>query len=325
MNRRVKIALTMGCPKGVGPELAVSAAEKLSEICDITIYGDEAILSKAAALKNISRKVVVREIASPGASEMPLTEEEAGKLSFDILERATQDVLAGDCDALVTCPINKRYWNKAGIPFIGHTEYLTLQIRRRLECKVKSAMMMASPGLKVTLATIHESIRDVADKLTTEKIISAAEVTYDALKKYFDVTHPRIAVAALNPHCGDGGLMGDEEEKIIRPAIDRLIKKDINAAGPFPADSIFHQAASGRYDAVIAMYHDQGLAAIKTLDYKHTVNITLGIPIIRTSVDHGTAEDIAWKGIADDANLIAAIEMAVNMVKIKNLIFQRRG
>lgn len=270
MTRKFKIALSAGCPQGIGPEIAASAFKKLKDKYDIKIFEN-------------SR-------------------------SFAALEAATDAVIAGEYDALVTCPISKYNWHSAGIPYTGHTEYLAAKTG-----VTEYAMMMASPKLKVTLATIHEPVKKIAKSLTRKKIVTASRLTFKALREYFGIAHPRLAVTALNPHCGDGGLLGDEEETIIRPAIDELAGNDINASGPFSADAVFYKAINGDYDAVVAMYHDQGLAVIKTLDNKNTVNITLGLPIIRTSVDHGTAEDIAGKGIADDANLIAAIEMATYM------------
>jgi 4-hydroxythreonine-4-phosphate dehydrogenase len=198
----------------------------------------------------------------------------------------------------------------AGVPFPGHTECLAHKTDTE-----KFAMMMASPKLKVTLVTIHEAIKDVPNKITIQRIFDAAHLTHDVLKTRFRIARPKIAVAALNPHSGDSGLFGDEEEKIIAPAIDKLNGASILTSGPYPADSIFHKAANGEYDAVVSMYHDQGLTAVKTLDFNGTVNISLGVPIIRTSVDHGTAEGIANKGLASDANLIAAVEMAVQMIE----------
>jgi 4-hydroxythreonine-4-phosphate dehydrogenase len=179
-------------------------------------------------------------------------------------------------------------------------------------------MAFVAPQIVVTLATTHIPLRDVPDALTTEKIVTAAALTNDFLAKKFAAgterrERPCIAVCGLNPHCGDGGIFGSEEEKIIYPAIEELSSIGIDAAGPCPADSVFFRALKGEFDAVVAMYHDQGLAVVKTLANETAVNVTLGLPIIRTSVDHGTAEDIAWKGVASDANLIAAIEMAIGL------------
>lgn len=298
MSKRVKIALTMGCPKGIGPELALSTLANLSENHEITIYGDPEILDEAAQGKcSIAAKLSSRQ---------------AGEISFAALEEATNAVIKGAQDILVTCPINKSYWHEAGVPFTGHTEYLADATGTK-----DYAMLLAGPKLKVALATIHVAVKDVPAKLTTAGIFTATRLMHQTMQKYFGVPKPRIGIAALNPHCGDLGLMGNEEDTIIRPAIDLLQAETINATGPFPGDTIFRDALGGKFDAVIAMYHDQGLAPIKTLDFNNTVNITMGLPIIRTSVDHGTAEDIAWKGIADNTNLIAAINMAARIYSCK--------
>lgn len=285
MNSRPNIALTAGCLNGIGPEIINSAVDFFSGKCNFDVYGNDCSIADVA-------------------------EDVCGLRSFQALEKAVESVVNKKNDAVVTGPINKKHWKLAGLPYTGHTEYLAAKTNSH-----KYAMMMASPRLKVTLATIHESVRNLPEALNAEKIVTASELTYSSLIKHFGVLHPKLAIAAFNPHCSDNGLFGNEEETIIKPAIQILKNKGIDADGPFPADSVFSQAAGGKFDAVIAMYHDQGLAAIKTLDYKNTVNITLGIPIIRTSVDHGTAEDIAGKGIADNTNLINAINIAITMVK----------
>lgn len=306
--KQVRIALTSGCSKGIGPEIAVAVAERCTAKCDLTIYGNSKILRRAAELRGIEPNFKIHDVGSKNIDPFKLTDEECGQLSLEILDRATDDVLQGKHSALVTCPINKDHWHRAGSPAIGHTEFLANK------CDSGNyAMMMASPKLKVTLATIHTAVKNIATELTEEKIIKAARITHDSLMNFFGLKNPRIAVAALNPHCGDNGLLGDEEKKIIEPAIARLREMGINAFGPYSGDAIFAKAVDGEFDAVISMYHDQGLAAIKTLDNKNTVNVTLGLPIIRTSVDHGTAEDIAWKGIADESNLLTAIDMAIFM------------
>lgn len=283
MNTKVKIAITTGCPKGVGPEIVEKAENELNNICELTVYGERYWRD------NIGK-------------------ETAGRMSFNALENATEAVIRGEHDALVTAPINKAYWNEAGINFIGHTEYLASKTET-----TKYAMMMSSPKLKVVIATIHEPIRNISELLTQEKIITAATLTMRSLRTDFSIPYPKIAIASLNPHAGDNGLLGQEEIEIISPAIDALKRSDINVSGPHPADTVFAKALNGDFDAVVAMYHDQGLAPIKTIDYQGTVNVTLGLPIIRTSVDHGTAEDIAGSGTADYKNLIAAVKTAINI------------
>lgn len=300
MEDRIKIALTMGCPAGVGPELVVATADKLQDKFDVIVYGNPDILEKASKLKAVP--IPQRLVETPPSS-------------FDALEMATQDVIAGRAHVLVTAPINKSSWHDAGVKFVGHTEYLADKCRSK-----KYAMMMAGPKLKVTIATIHIAVKDISTSLTTEKITTAILLTHDALQNYFGINEPRIAVAGLNPHCGENGLMGNEEFDIIKPAIETAQARGIAVAGPLPGDTIFVKCLENSYDAAIAMYHDQGLSAVKTFDNKHTVNITLGLPIIRTSVDHGTAMDIAWKGIADDTNMTMAVTMAADMYKKRSKI-----
>jgi len=312
MTTKPHIIVTMGSPRGIGPEIAVSVFNKVRGFCDLTIIGNENILREAATLKGLRYESIATHVISHPYSADRNDVAESGRFSFEILEAATEMVKGKKYDALVTCPINKSEWQMAGISYTGHTEYLAAATET-----TSYAMMMASPRLKVTLATIHEAIRDLPSKLTTEKIITATELTYRALRNDFNISYPHIAVAALNPHCGEGGLFGNEEEVTIKPAIQTLKERDIPVFGPFPGDTIFDTAATGEFDAVIAMYHDQGLAAVKTFDMMGTVNVTLGLPIIRTSVDHGTANDIAWKGLADPTNLVNAIAMAVEISLLK--------
>lgn len=297
MKEKTKIALTMGYPLGVGPEIAVLAVAKLAEKYDITIFGDKATLARAADLKKIGSTLNIKHVSSN---------------SFHILDTATKEVMDGLFDCLVTCPINKNEWHKSGVPFIGHTEFLAERTKTR-----NYAMMMAGPKLRVTIATIHVGLRDVYKELTEEKIITATRLTHNALERSFGIKAPRLGISGLNPHCSDKGIFRDEEEEVIKPAITKLKKMGIIATGPISGDYVFIRALKGDFDAVVSMYHDQGLAPVKTYDFEHTVNITLGIPIIRTSVDHGTGEDIAWKGVASDTNLIAAIEMAAMMARNK--------
>ena len=318
MTTKPHIILTMGSPRGIGPEIAVSVYNKVRDFCDLTIIGNENVLREAATLKGLHYESIATHVISQPYSGDRNNLAETGHFSFEILKTATEMVKEKKYDALVTCPINKSEWQMADVPYTGHTEYLATATET-----TSYAMMMASPRLKVTLATIHEAIRDIPSKLTAEKIITATGLTYRALRNDFDISYPHIAIAALNPHCGDGGLFGDEEEKVIKPAIQALKERDVPVFGPFPGDTIFDTAATGEFDAVIAMYHDQGLAAVKTFDMMGTVNVTLGLPIIRTSVDHGTAEDIAWKGLADPTNLVNAITMAVEIFILKSPDFRR--
>lgn len=306
MKERKNIIITTGCPKGIGPEIAVLAASKLADIYNIQLYGDEQILNKAAQLFGITSNLNIHHIKAAHAEPEKLTLKECGEYSHNILRQATIDVSNDKNSVLVTCPINKNHWEKAGVSFIGHTEFLADF------CNVSSyAMMMASPKLIVTLATTHVPMSQLSKTLSKKSITDAIRLTHDFFKKHKQLDKPKIAVTGFNPHCGDSGILGSEEKDFIKPAIDQI--NNIDVYGPLPGDSTFYYATKGKYNAVVSMYHDQGLAAIKTLDFLNTVNVTLGLPIIRTSVDHGTAEDIAWQSKADPTNLIAAITMAGEM------------
>ncbi|PIR17711.1 MAG: 4-hydroxythreonine-4-phosphate dehydrogenase PdxA [Deltaproteobacteria bacterium CG11_big_fil_rev_8_21_14_0_20_49_13] len=287
---RPKVGITCGCPCGIGPEIVAKAILEscVRDICEPVVFGNA-------------------DNRSPVADHRT-----CGHISMQAVDDAVRAVMAGEVSAIVTAPINKAHWKAAGSPFPGHTEYLA-----SVTGSGKVAMMMMSPMLKVTLVTTHLSISDVPRNISLEKICDATRLTADFLGSSLRTAcnKPRIAVCALNPHSGDSGTFGSEEEKIIAPAINVLRSEGLDVIGPCPADTVFHQAAEGKFDAVIAMYHDQGLAPIKTLAFKDTVNVTLGLPFVRTSPDHGTAKDIAGKGIADHYNMVKAIEMAVELIR----------
>ena len=229
------------------------------------------------------------------------------------IEEAVRMAMSGAADAIVTGPISKEAINKAGYDFHGHTEFLAHLTKTKDFC-----MMLAGKSLKVILVTIHESIKNVPQLLTKENVFKTIKITDDSFKKYFGFQRPRIAVAALNPHAGEGGLFGDEERRIIIPAVKKARQMGVNASGPLPPDTLFYRAVRNKeFDGIVCMYHDQGLIPLKLLHFEDGVNITLGLPIIRTSVDHGTAYDIAWKGVASPASMKAAIEMAVEMSRNK--------
>ena len=210
---------------------------------------------------------------------------------------------------MVTNPINKAALYDAGFTYPGHTEFLAALTG----AAGKQIMMLASPDLRVVPVTVHASLRNSIGMLTTDGIVVAARTTAIALRREFGIAHPRLAVAGLNPHAGEQGALGDEETTIIAPALATLRAEGIDVSGPWPPDTMFTRTARARYDAAICMYHDQALIPLKTLDMDHGVNITLGLPIVRTSPDHGTAYDIAGKGVADPSSLIAAIELAATL------------
>jgi 4-hydroxythreonine-4-phosphate dehydrogenase len=232
-----------------------------------------------------------------------LTEVESGHISGEAIKEAARLALAGDVDAIVTGPVHKRSLNAAGYRYPGVTEFLA-----HLAGNIPVAMMLASGKLRVVLVTTHLPLRDVATTLTTERIVQAGRITADALRRWWGIAAPRLAVCALNPHAGEGGLFGDEDERILRPAAEAL-----GATGPLPADTVFVKALRGEFDAVLAPYHDVGMTAVKVAGFGSGVNVTLGLPFIRTAPDHGTAFDIAGKGTADPGSMRAALELAARL------------
>jgi 4-hydroxythreonine-4-phosphate dehydrogenase len=231
------------------------------------------------------------------------------KAVLESIERAASLCLSGEASGMVTNPINKAALYDAGFTYPGHTEFLAALTG----AAGKQIMMLASPDLRVVPVTVHASLRNSIGMLTTDAIVVAARTTAIALRREFGIAHPRLAVAGLNPHAGEQGALGDEETTIIAPALATLRAEGIDVSGPWPPDTMFTRTARARYDAAICMYHDQALIPLKTLDMDHGVNVTLGLPIVRTSPDHGTAYDIAGKGIADPSSLIAAIELAATL------------
>jgi len=326
------IAITMGDPAGIGPEIIVKALGEHSSFfrCRPLVLGDEAIL--AYTTQWMKAQVIIKRITGPEEGEfkpgivnlIPLTnltpeeipmgrsQQKGGEAAYRYIESGVKMAQAGTVDALVTAPLSKEALNAAGHSFPGHTELLAAMTG--VEDVV---MMLAGPRLRVALVTTHLPLREVPTALTTERIKRTIVITFQWLQEYMGVKDPKLAVAALNPHAGEGGLFGSEEKKIIAPAIEECHQKGITVDGPLPPDSLFFHAASGRYDAVVSMYHDQGLIPLKLLHFRDAVNITLGLPIIRTSVDHGTGYDIAGQGVADPTSLINAILMASKMALTK--------
>lgn len=285
--RKPLVAITVGDPSGIGPEIAARAASDpaVLEQCQPVIYGPPA-----------------RSKFAPGALSA-----EAGRAAYDAILRAVADAQRGTVQAIATAPINKEAFALAGLPWIGHTDLLA-----HLTGADRVAMMFYSDPLRVVLATIHEALADVPKTLTRPLMESTIALTAKELPR-FGISRPRIAVAGLNPHAGEHGLFGCEEDQVIRPAIETSRTRGIDVAGPFPADTIFMRASRGEFDVVIACYHDQGLIPVKLLAFGQAVNVTLGLPIIRTSVDHGTAFDIAGRGVADASSMIAAVRLAARL------------
>ena len=312
------IAITMGDPAGIGPEVLLKAvtAGRVKRCCNPIILGDENILNhiarKLGLADHLPRLTVHNLSALNTATIKPgRAYKRCGKAMICYIETAARMALSGAVDAMVTGPISKEAIRKGGSPFPGHTEMLA-----SLTGTEDYAMMLGGKKLKVVLVTIHEPVRRIPTLLTKERVIKTLRVTHESFTTYFGKKHPRIAVAALNPHGGEGGLFGNEEAEVIIPAVQWARRHGIDASDPQPPDTLFYRVVKkGEFDVVVAMYHDQGLIPLKLLHFDDGVNVTLGLPIIRTSVDHGTAYDIAWQGSASPRSMIAAIEMAAMMAK----------
>jgi 4-hydroxythreonine-4-phosphate dehydrogenase len=327
-----KIGITMGDPTGIGPEIIVKALsmEEPFQACRPIVFGDREVLSRTIQMQNLSATLeIIEGIPEQGYLPgkiflLPLSQLEIASLRFGQPDRACGEAMvkyiqeavqwarSGKLDAMTTCPINKQAMNAAGYPFPGHTELLA-----DLTQSSSVAMMFLGSRWKIVLVTTHLPLKDVSKWITTNRILSTLRLTDKGMKKYFGIPHPKIAVLGLNPHCGEEGLLGEEEKREILPAIAEAKSLGMDVEGPFPADSFFNLSGRYTFDVVISMYHDQGLIPIKMFDFKEAVNFTLGLPFIRTSVDHGTAYDIAGKGLADPDNLIKAILAASNILKSK--------
>lgn len=285
-----RIAITIGDPSGIGPEIAVKAAEdaRVRAACVPVLYGP---------------------IDATALSEFPsgVVNAAAGRTAYDLIVLATADALARRVDAIVTAPINKAAFAAAGLEWKGHTDLLG-----HLCGTPDVAMMFWSDRLRVVLATVHIPLADVPAAITTSGLVWLISLTARSLPD-FGVKMPRIALAGLNPHAGEDGLLGLQEREVMAPAVRQAREQGIDVSGPFPADTLFVRAARGEFDVVIAAYHDQGLVPVKLLAFGTSVNVTLGLPIIRTSVDHGTAFDIARKGVADHGSMVEAVLLAARL------------
>ena len=322
-SRLPRIALTCGEPAGIGPELCLAiAAEAFS--CDLVCLGDRALLEERA--RAIDSPIVLRAYESgtrqphtPGTLAVEhhalAAPSIAGTLDvhnagfvLNILDRAIDGALAHEFDAIVTAPIHKSLINDAGTAFTGHTEYLA----KRTQAP-RPVMMLTTGSMRVALATTHLPLKDVSAAITLETVCEVLEVMHRDLTERWGFAAPRIAVCGLNPHAGEGGHLGDEEIRVIAPAIRLMRARGIEASGPVPADTIFVPQILARYDAVLAMYHDQGLPIVKHASFERAVNVTLGLPIVRTSVDHGTALELAGTGRAHTGSFIAAVHLALSL------------
>jgi 4-hydroxythreonine-4-phosphate dehydrogenase len=323
------LALTMGDPAGIGGELTLRAWQALRSQprCFVALDDPDRLAALAAAIRC---DVPIRTVADTTAATetfrdalpvlpvrlaVPAVPGQPDKANaravIESIERATALASCGAVGGVITNPINKAALYDAGFAYPGHTEFLAALTG----AQGKQIMMLASPLLRVVPVTVHASLRDSLAMLNTEMILLAARTVHAALRRDFGIARPRLAMAGLNPHAGEQGALGDEESTIIAPAMAVLRAEGIDVSGPWPPDTMFTAAARARYDVAICMYHDQGLIPLKTLDMDHGVNVTLGLPIVRTSPDHGTAYDIAGKGIADPTSLISAIELAASLAE----------
>ena len=334
----------MGDPAGIGAEVVVAAAAqaRVRRACRLVVYGDEGVL-------DVARRALGRRVAGPtaidevvgvtslplprraptasrrtarepagargrakprtGRPRLPRPSRRAGRAAFAYLEAATAAVLDGRADALVTAPLNKLWLERAGYSYGGHTEYLSEV------CGAPATMMLAGRKLRVVLATTHIALADVSRRLSADAIVRAGAAVDAHLRRHHGLARPRLAMAALNPHGGEDGLFGDEERRVLRPAATRLRRRGIEIDGPLPADTLFASAVSGLYDAVLCMYHDQALIPLKLLDFGRAVNVSMGLPIVRTSPDHGTAYEIAGSGKADATSMAEALVLAADMAR----------
>ncbi len=305
---RPRIAVTLGDPRGIGPEITARALD-LPLDAEITLVGAEDQIAAIPTTRGVA--VGVWGLGSGEGSGDRARVIRAGRVAGHAVETAVRLALTGEVDAIVTAPAHKHTLHLAGFPFPGHTEWLA-----HLAGDVDVAMMLAADELRVVLVTTHVPFRDVPALLTRERVVRTGRITQRGLREWWGMEQPRLAVCAVNPHAGESGLFGDEEERVLRPAAEAL-----GAAGPLPADTVFVRAIRGEFDAVLAPYHDVGMTAIKVAAFGRAVNVTLGLPFPRTSPDHGTALDIAGTGRADPASMRAALELAVRLgrerVKVK--------
>ena len=295
MARLPRVGITSGDPAGIGPEIALKAAAdaEVTALCQPVLYGP----SSAEDL----RKFLTGQVTAA-----------AGQAAYDAVLHAVRDTQSGAIDAMATAPINKEAFAAAGVPWRGHTELLA-----HLTGAARFAMMFYADELRVVLATVHIALAEVPRALTPARVEEVIALSAEELPR-FGFPRARMAMAGLNPHAGEHGVIGREDDEVLRPAIDASRARGIDVDGPFPADTIFLRAMRGEFDAVIACYHDQGLIPVKMAAFGRAVNVTLGLPIIRTSVDHGTAFDIAGKGVADPSSLIEAVKLAARLAAARH-------
>ncbi len=339
MDAAMNLAITQGDPAGIGPEIIVAGWKEIVTVTSANpiVFGHPEILRKAATLRKVDLTVVESNDFSTQASANVLPcvnvvddsalriaygqiDACAGKAAYDAIDSSIEAVKAGRAAAIITAPIQKEAMNLAGYHYPGHTELLAEK------CGVSDFAMMlylgagtslkGKDGLAVVHVTLHTAMRNVFDEITVESVLQKSRLIHEFMSK-IKRSQPRIGVCSLNPHAGENGLFGDEEIRILRPAVELARQEGLDIDGPFPADTIMVQAQNGRFDAVVAMFHDQGHIALKLLGLNRAVNITLGLPIIRTSVAHGTAFDLAGKGLADPGSLVEAVRVAFRLASFR--------
>lgn len=316
-----RIAVTMGEPGGIGPEVALRAVEKTRGLCSFVLVGDRAVMAEVA--RGLGLSFTLKETEEPCLEASGVVHlihagsadgfrkggptAAGGRASAEAVKKAVGLAMSGAVDAVVTAPISKEAWRTAGLTWPGHTEMLA-----EITGTKEYGMMLVGGPLRVMLATIHQPLRDVPGLITKETVLRAVRLARKACRM-LSFNRPHIAVAALNPHAGEGGMFGDEEETAITPAVREAQEEGIPVTGPYPPDTLFYRAGKGEFEIVVAMYHDQGLIPLKLIAFESGVNVTVGLPLIRTSPDHGTAYDIAWQGKADPSSMVEAVNLAASL------------
>jgi 4-hydroxythreonine-4-phosphate dehydrogenase len=328
------LALTLGEPAGIGPELTLAVWRRRSELDLPAFYliADPDFVARRAALLGLDVPLAVvapKDAAAAFGRALPVVpidvrvtaepghpDATSGPAAIAAIRRAVADVLAGEAAAIVTNPVAKNVLYRSGFAEPGHTEYLGRLAQEATGAPARPVMMLWSPELAVVPVTIHLALREVPRRLDADLIVETGRIVAHDLVRRFGIARPRLVVAALNPHAGEDGALGEEDRAVVAPAVARLAAEGIAVRGPLPADTLFHAAARATYDVALCMYHDQALIPIKTLAFDHAVNVTLGLPFVRTSPDHGTAFDIAGSGKADPASLIAALRLAARLCAV---------
>jgi 4-hydroxythreonine-4-phosphate dehydrogenase len=330
------LALTLGEPAGIGPDLALSVWRRRSELDVPPFYlvADPDFLKLRADHLGLDvpiATVTPRTAAATFGSALPVVaidvpvtaapgrpDRSSAPAAVASIRRAVADVMAGSAAAIVTNPVAKNVLYDWGFAEPGHTEFLATLVHEATGKSLRPVMMLWSPELAVVPVTIHLPLREIFKQLSVELVVDTGRIVARDLAKRFGLPHPRLAVAGLNPHAGEAGTLGEEDGAIVAPAVARLVADGIDARGPLPADSLFHAQARATYDVALCMYHDQALIPIKTLAFDHAVNVTLGLPFVRTSPDHGTAFDIAGTGRADPTSLVAALRLAARLAMVES-------